>query len=100
MVLWVLPGTILVSQYQKGKTKTNLDFLQQETVSGSSISWATYKYAPRPIQITMTAPHHSFLQVGCPPATQPMASIKALLEIMTSHSYHMRILPPAHQITH
>jgi len=29
-----------VSRYQKGKTKTNLDFLEQELVSGSGISWA------------------------------------------------------------
>jgi len=28
----------LVSRYQKGKTKTNLDFLEQGTVSGSGIS--------------------------------------------------------------
>ena len=33
-----LSGTTQVSQYQKGKTKTNLDFLQQETVGGSGIS--------------------------------------------------------------
>jgi len=29
-----------VSRYQKGKTKTNMDFLEQETVSGSGNSWA------------------------------------------------------------
>jgi len=40
MALWILSGTIWVSQYQKGKTKTNLDFLEQKTVSGSGISWA------------------------------------------------------------
>jgi len=37
-----------VSRYQKGKTKTNLDFLEQETVSGSGISWAICKSAPHP----------------------------------------------------
>ena len=53
--LWcVLSGTTRVSWYQKGKTK-----LKQETVSGSSISWAICKSAPRSRQITMPAPHHS-----------------------------------------
>jgi len=54
-----LSRTTWVSQYQKGKT--NLDF------TGSGISWAMCKYAPRSRQITMPAPHHSvFLQAGCP----------------------------------
>ena len=48
-----------MSRYQKRKTKTNLDFLEQETVSSSGISWAICKSAPRPSQITMPAPHHS-----------------------------------------
>jgi len=52
-----LSGTTQVSRYQKGKT--NLDLLEQETVSGSGISWAIWKSAPRPRQITMPAPHHS-----------------------------------------
>jgi len=51
-----LPGT-RVSLYQK--SKTNLDILEQETMSGSGISWAIYKSAPCPRQITMPAPHHS-----------------------------------------
>jgi len=55
--LWILSGTTQVIQYQKGKTKPN--FLQQETVSGSGISWAICKSAPRPRQITMPTPHHS-----------------------------------------
>jgi len=33
--------------------------LKQETVSGSGISWAVCKSAPRSIQITTPAPHHS-----------------------------------------
>ena len=57
--LWILSGTIRVSRYQKGKTKTNLDFLKKETVSGSGISWAICKSAPRPRQITTPVPHHS-----------------------------------------
>ena len=38
-------GTTRVNQYQKGNI--NLDFTEQETVSGSGISWAVRKYAPR-----------------------------------------------------
>ena len=50
-----------MSQYQKGKTN-----LKQETVSGSGISWAICKSAPRFRQIT-PAPHQSvFLQAGYP----------------------------------
>jgi len=58
--LWVLSGTTWVNRYQKGKTKTNLDFLEQEWVSGSGISWVICKSAPRPRQISTTlTPHHS-----------------------------------------
>jgi len=39
MSVWILSGTTRVSHYKKGKTKTNVDFLEQETVSGSGISW-------------------------------------------------------------
>jgi len=46
MTLWNLSGTTRVSRYQKGKTKTSLDFLEQETVSSSGISWAICKSAP------------------------------------------------------
>ena len=38
-------GTTWVSRYEKGNT--NLDFLKQETVSGSGISWAVFKFAPQ-----------------------------------------------------
>jgi len=40
-----LSGTTWVSWYQKGKT--SLDLLEQETVSGSDISWDICKSAPR-----------------------------------------------------
>jgi len=73
---WTLSGTTRVSRYQKGKT--NLDLQEQEIVSGSGISWAIFKSAPRPRQITMRAPHHSiFLQAGCP-SCHPTNSVKAL----------------------
>ena len=66
-------GTTRVSRYQKGKT--NLDLPKQETVSGSGISWAICKSAPRSRQITTPAPHHSvFYRPDALPAAQPTAS--------------------------
>ena len=60
--------TTRVSWYQKGKTN-------QEKVSGSGISWAVCKSAPRSGQITIPAPHHSvFYRSDVFPATQPTAS--------------------------
>ena len=60
------------------KVKPIWILLKQETVSGSGISWATCKSAPRSRQITMPAPHHSvFLQAGCP-SCRPTNSVKAL----------------------
>jgi len=41
------------------KVKPIWILLKQETVSGSSISWAICKSAPRCRQITMPAPHNS-----------------------------------------
>jgi len=75
--LWILFRTTRVSQYHKGKTKTNLDFLEQETVSGSGISWVICKSAARPRQITMPAPHHSFF-TGRMPFSRRTNSVKAL----------------------
>jgi len=46
MALWILSRTTWVSRHQKGKS--SLDLLQQETVSGSGMSWAMCKSAPRP----------------------------------------------------
>ena len=55
--------------------KTNLDLLEQEIVSGSGISWAICKSAPRSRQITMPASHHSvFYRPDALPAAQPTAS--------------------------
>ena len=49
--------------------------LKQETVSGSGISWAICKSAPRSRQTTMPAHHHSvFYRPDALPATQPTAS--------------------------
>ena len=60
------------------KVKPIWILLEQETVSGSGISRAICKSAPRSRQITTPAPHHSsFLQAGCP-SCHPTNSIKAL----------------------
>ena len=51
--------------------------LKQETVSGSGISWAICKSAPRCRQMTIPAPPPlTFLQAGCLPAVQPTASTR------------------------
>ena len=58
--------------------------LTRESVSGSGISWAICKSAPRSRQITTPAPHHSvFWQAGCP-SCRPTNSVKALKAI---HSF-------------
>jgi len=57
------------------KVKTIWILLKQETASGSGISWALCKSAPRSRQITMPVPHHSsFYRPDALPATQPTAS--------------------------
>jgi len=49
--------------------------LKQETLSGSGISWAVCKSAPRSRQITTPAPNHSvFYRPDALPAAQPTAS--------------------------
>ena len=68
--------TTWVSRYQKGKTIWIL--LEQKTVSGSGISWAICKSAPRSRQITTPVlPPLCFLQAGCP-SCRPTNSVKAL----------------------
>ena len=60
------------------KVKPVWILLKQETMSGSGISCAICKSAPRSRQITMPAPHHSvFLQAGYP-SCHPTNSVKAL----------------------
>ena len=52
-------------------------------MSGSGISWAICKSAPRSRQITTPAPHRSsFLQAGCP-SCRPTNSVKALKALET-----------------
>ena len=57
------------------KVKPIWILLQQETVSGSVISWAICKSAPRSRQITTPVPHHSvFYRPDTLPAAKPTAS--------------------------
>ena len=57
------------------KVKPIWILLEQETVSGSGISWSVCKSAPRSRQITTPAPHHSiFYTPDSLPATQPTVS--------------------------
>jgi len=57
------------------KVKPIWILLKQETVSGSGISWAICKSAPRSRQITTPARHHSvFYRTDALPAAQPTAS--------------------------
>jgi len=58
------------------KVKPIWILLEQETVSGSGISWAIGKSAPRSRQIT-TPTTQVFLQAGCP-SCRPTNSVKAL----------------------
>ena len=60
------------------KAKLIWILLKQETVSGSGISWAIRKSAPRSRQITTPAFHHSlFCRLDALPAAQPTASERA-----------------------
>ena len=57
------------------KAKPIWILLEQETVSGSGISWAICKSASRSRQITMPVPHHSiFYRPDALPAAQPTVS--------------------------
>ena len=75
------------------KVKPIWILLKQETVSGSGISWAICKFAPRSRQITTPATHHSvFLQAGCP-SCRPTNSVKALKAITVTYTeWNMKIL--------
>jgi len=57
------------------KVKPIWILLKQETVSGSGISWAICKSAPRSRQTATPAPHHSvFYRPDALPVTQPTVS--------------------------
>jgi len=69
------PGLPRWAGTRKVKVKPIWILLKQETVSGSGITWAICKSAPRPRQITTPSPHHSvFYRPDALPAAQPTAS--------------------------
>jgi len=69
-----LSGTTQVSRHTR-KVKPIWILLEQETVSGSGISWAICRFAPHSRQITTPAPHHPvFYRLDTLPAAQPTAS--------------------------
>ena len=71
------------------KVKPIWILLEQEIVSGSGISWAICKSAPRSRQITTPAPHHSvFYRPDALPATQPTASKHWRLFQITEEKTH------------
>jgi len=70
------PGLSRWAGTRKVKPKP-MDFLEQETVSGSGISWAICKSATHISQITTTAPQHSVF-TGRIPSCRPTNSVKAL----------------------
>jgi len=74
LLFWNMSGTTRVSRYQK--SKTNLDLLEQEIVSGSGICWAICKSAPHPRQ-PRQHPTSQFFTDGCP-SWRPTNSVKAL----------------------
>ena len=85
LLCWNLSGTTRVSRYQKGKTrkgKTNLDLLEQETVSGSGICRAICKSAPHPRQPRQHPTTQFFYRLDALPAAQPTASKQLYLCIL------------------
>jgi len=72
------------------KVKSIWILLKHETVSGSGISWAICKSAPRSRQITMPAPHRSVFYM---PFLPPTNSIKALKRSVASVYLTLLILP-------
>jgi len=66
LLFWNMSGTTRVSRYQKGKTrkvKTNLDLLEQETVSGNGICWAICKVCTSSQTTTPTSHHSLFFRL-------------------------------------
>ena len=62
-------------------------------MSGTGISWAVLKSAPRSRQITMQAPHHSvFYQPYAFPATRPTVSKLWRQNAVHSHNWQIELL--------
>jgi len=78
-----------VSRYQKGKTrkvKSNLDLLEQETVSGVA-SAGLYASLNLISDNHANIPPLSFLQAGCP-SCRPTNSVKALKEQTIQYTHN------------
>jgi len=86
---WILSGTTRVSRHQKGKT--NLDLLEQETVSGSDICWAICKSSPwlRHINMPASLTPLSVLQARCPSCCGPADGRTMLCLDICSNSLHL-----------
>ena len=69
------------------KVKPVWILLKQEIVSGSGISWAICKSAPRSIQITTPAPHHSVFCTGRMPFLPPSQQRQSTEGISTEGIY-------------
>ena len=68
--------------------------LKQETVSGSGISWAVCKSAPRCRQITTPAPHHFFTgRIPFLPPNQQRQSSEGHVALQLYHSNNFSCLP-------
>ena len=72
------------------KVKPIWVLLKQETVSGSGISWAICKSAPRSRQITMPAPHRSIF-IGRMPFLSPNQQCQRYLSIPCLRSIRTRL---------
>jgi len=82
------------------KVKPIWILLEQETVSGSGISWAVCKSAPRSRQITTPAPQHSvLLQTRCPSCcpTNSVKALKVLLIALRTYSHFVLANNAVHQ---
>ena len=96
MAPWILSRSTQMRWYQQSKTKTNLDFMEQEKMSGSGTSWAICKSAPRLRHITMPAPHHSVFTDRTPflPPNQQYQSNECRNKI--THANHNTVASRVH----
>jgi len=81
-----------VSQYQKGKTNIWI-LLEQETVSGSGISWAICKSAPRSRQIITQALHYSSFFTGRMPFLPPSQHRQSTEDISNRQHHWKNSMP-------
>jgi len=80
------------------KVKPIWILLEQETVSGSGISWATCKSASRSRQITTPAPHHSSFFTGRMPFLSPNQHCQSTDGITYNNERNSLRLPEFHHL--